>query len=270
MKPDTILQSDMLDILFEGRNKDYGAYVLRKGYNQRLLRSLFVTVALLVLSLAAWFWMTAPVRATRAMWIVDSNVVSISKVEILPPVLPPSTPPPVKPPVASIQYTTPVLVKETVTPIAEVSELEKEVQIATETHAGAPSVSTINADPVTTSQAAPVPAVPEENAVLEKADVMPSFPGGNEALKRFLLKNLRFDFGDQEAGSRLEVRCRFVVDQDGKVTQAEIIKSAGRNDYDKEVIRVVGRMPAWTPGLQYGKKVAVYFTLPVIVEIPEQ
>lgn len=268
MKPDTILKSDLLDIIFEGRNKDYGAYMLRKGYNHRLVRSLAVTIAMLVLFLAGWYWINSHHSKDKLFGVVDKNDVSLTHVEILPTVPPPSTPPPVKQVVASVQYTKPLLVKEEVSPMPAISDLGKDVQISTETHDGVPPVT--DPGPASAVIAAPVPPVPEENAVLTHADVMPSFPGGNEALKRFLLKNLRFDFGDQEAGSRLEIRCRFVVDQEGRVTQAEIIKSAGRNDYDKEVIRVVGKMPVWTPGLQYGRKVAVYFTLPVVVEIPEQ
>jgi periplasmic protein TonB len=115
------------------------------------------------------------------------------------------------------------------------------------------------------------PAAPkEEPAVLEKSEIMPEYPGGPEALKRFLLKNLRFDFEDQEPGTRIEIRCRFVVDKEGKVTGIEIVKSAGRSEYDKEVTRVVTKMPAWKPGIQNGRTVSVYFTLPVIVEVPEQ
>ncbi len=270
MKPDTILRSDLLDIIFEGRNKDYGAYLLRKGYGRRLWFSLTGMMTILLLFFAGWYWSTAMDRSEKLMGIVDRKDVSLSRVDIIPPVLPPPTTPPAKPPVASVQYTKPVLVKEEVPPMAEISELDKDVQISTETHEGIPPSTVADPAPPADLVAAPVPPVPEETAILNRADVMPSFPGGNEALKRFLLKNLRFDFADQEPGSRLEIRCRFVVDKSGNVTNAEIVKSAGRNDYDKEVIRVVGKMPVWTPGLQYGKQVSVYFTLPVVVEIPEQ
>jgi protein TonB len=89
-------------------------------------------------------------------------------------------------------------------------------------------------------------------------------------MRRFLQKNMRFDFEEMEAGSRIEIRCRFVVDKDGKVKGIEITKTGGRNDFDKEVTRVIAKMPDWKPGFQNGRNVAVYFTLPVIVEVPEQ
>ena len=99
---------------------------------------------------------------------------------------------------------------------------------------------------------------------------MPEFPGGDAAMRRFLQRNMRFDFDNMEAGSRVEIRCQFVVDKEGKVKAIEITKTGGRNEFDKEVIRVIAKMPDWKPGIQNGRNVAVYFTLPVVVEVPEQ
>ncbi len=98
---------------------------------------------------------------------------------------------------------------------------------------------------------------------------MPEFPGGEKALQRFLLKNLRFEFDEMQPGSRVDIRCRFVVDKEGNVTGIEIIKS-GTADFDKEVTRVMGKMPKWKPGFQNGRNVAVYFTIPIIVQVPEE
>jgi protein TonB len=61
-----------------------------------------------------------------------------------------------------------------------------------------------------------------------------------------------------------------VVDKEGKVNGIEVTKTGGRNEFDKEVTRVIAKMPDWKPGSQNGRNVAVYFTLPVIVEVPEQ
>jgi periplasmic protein TonB len=98
--------------------------------------------------------------------------------------------------------------------------------------------------------------------VLGIAEVMPEFPGGIEALKRFLLKNLRMPENNLETGEQVKVIARFVVGADGRVRDIEIIQAADA-DFNQEVRRVVGKMPDWIPGSQNHRNVAVYFNLPV-------
>ena len=171
---------------------------------------------------------------------------------------------------ASIQYAKPLIVQETESTVPDLEDLNKDVSIGTETHDGPPPVlnAPVSPEPVVAA-AAPIEA-PKEPEILDRPEIMPEFPGGNAAMRRFLQKNMRFEFEDMEAGSRIEIRCRFVVDRDGKVKGIEITKTGGRNEFDKEVTRVIAKMPDWKPGSQNGRNVAVYFTLPVIVEVPEQ
>ena len=104
------------------------------------------------------------------------------------------------------------------------------------------------------------PVEPVEPATpLIKAEVMPEFPGGMEAFKKFMLRNLRQP--DLSEGEKVVVRVQFVVDADGSIKNMNILQSGG--GLDSEVIRVVGKMPKWKPGVQNGRFVAVYFTLPV-------
>jgi protein TonB len=107
------------------------------------------------------------------------------------------------------------------------------------------------------------PAREEKPSVLYRAERMPAFPGGERALRRFLQRNLRAPVDALEPGSRITVRARFIVDASGKVTGIEILGTGGRI-FDEEVMRVLEKMPDWSPGMQAGKPVAVYFTLPVI------
>jgi len=90
---------------------------------------------------------------------------------------------------------------------------------------------------------------------------MPEFPGGLEALKKFLLKNIRQP-DDLQPGERIVVLASFIVARNGGIEQMKIINS-GRADLDKEVLRVIGKMPSWKPGVQNGHEVSVYFNLPV-------
>jgi protein TonB len=99
----------------------------------------------------------------------------------------------------------------------------------------------------------------EPTAPLVKAEVMPEFPGGMEAFKKFMLRNLRQP--DLNEGEKIIVRVQFVVDADGSIKNMNILQSGG--GLDNEVIRVVAKMPKWKPGIQNGRFVAVYFTLPV-------
>jgi protein TonB len=85
------------------------------------------------------------------------------------------------------------------------------------------------------------------------------------ALQRFLSRNLRSPNEGMETGSVIRVLVRFVVDRDGSITGIEFEKSGGR-DYDNEVLRVMKKMPAWKPGMQNGRTVAVYFKIPVVFQ----
>ncbi|HCT22549.1 MAG TPA: hypothetical protein DIW54_04125, partial [Chitinophagaceae bacterium] len=97
--------------------------------------------------------------------------------------------------------------------------------------------------------------------ILEKAEQMPEFPGGKEAMIRFLMRNLPQP-DDIAEGEKLAVLARFVVDIDGHIINIEI-ENSGRKDLDQAVIRAIGKMPRWKPGMQNGRSVPVYFRLPV-------
>ena len=90
---------------------------------------------------------------------------------------------------------------------------------------------------------------------------MPAFPGGVNALVKFILKNIHQP-DDLQAGESIKVIASFVVSKTGGIENIKII-SSGRPDLDKEVTRIINKMPLWKPGLQNGKPVSVYFNLPV-------
>ena len=268
MKPDKILQTDMLDILFENRNKAYGAYVLRKDYNGRLFKATGIMVGMVFLFIAFNYWKSdSPTPSILSVINIPPDVI-IDQVDIIkPPIVDPPHPP------ASIQHTTPVFSDNVAATIPEITDLDNDVQIGTQNIDGPPASESSLSPPSSENVGnGIVPKAPEEKEppVYVTAQVMPEYPGGETAMRRFLQRNLRFDFDGQEPGSRVIIKCRFVVDKEGNVTSIEIAQSGGRPEYDKEVTRVVTKMPAWKPGSQNGKNVAVYFTLPVVVEVPEQ
>lgn len=91
---------------------------------------------------------------------------------------------------------------------------------------------------------------------------MPSFPGGDAALMRYLSENIRYPVIAQESGIQGRVILQFVVNRDGSIVDIEVVRSIDRS-LDAEAIRVVSNMPRWIPGKQRGKTVRVKFTLPV-------
>ena len=98
------------------------------------------------------------------------------------------------------------------------------------------------------------------------ADVMPKFPGGEEALKQYIFKNLNYPVEAQENNISGKIYVKFVVTKKGEVTNVSLIRSV-HPLLDNEAIRVVQSLPDWIPGRQAGKKINVWFTIPIIFQI---
>jgi len=102
----------------------------------------------------------------------------------------------------------------------------------------------------------------EDNVVFQVVETMPSFPGGDAALFKFLNDNIKYPVIAQENGIQGRVICQFVVNRDGSIVDVEVVRSVDPS-LDKEAIRVIKAMPNWAPGKQRGKAVRVKYTLPV-------
>ncbi|MBL0745413.1 energy transducer TonB [Chryseolinea lacunae] len=93
---------------------------------------------------------------------------------------------------------------------------------------------------------------------------MPEFKGGMEALNHFIQSNLKYPEWERKNGIEGNVFVSFVIERSGKISDAKIIKSvAGSRGFDAEVLSVISKMPPWTPGVDYGRKVAVRYVLPM-------
>ena len=102
----------------------------------------------------------------------------------------------------------------------------------------------------------------DEGEVFEIVEQNPSFPGGMDALTKWLSKNLKYPASAQENNIQGRVLVQFVVNKDGSIVDPKVIRSVDPA-LDKEALRVVSAMPKWQPGKQRGKTVRVRFTLPV-------
>lgn len=271
MNAETILRSDVLDIVFENRNKQYGAYTLRKEYNQRLYKSLGIMLGM-VLLLFVWNYWQNNFRAANAGHFIEDmeKEVKLTAVQI------PNDPPPPEikaPKVATIANPPYKIVPDNVPtdPVPTIDELDNAV-ISDNTSPGEPPTSDNQPpgnSPEAAPAAAPAPTPAPEPDIYLVAEVMPEFPGGVSALLRFLSRNLQVPEGIMEPGQRVKVPVKFVVAKDGNLTNVEFQGTADEA-FKKEIQRVLNKMPRWNPGSQHGKTVSVYFTIPIIFEVPAE
>jgi protein TonB len=262
-----ILQADLLDILFEKRNKDYGAYAIRRGYNHRLLSAMGAALCVILLFILINTWGNkneSSVSVNRNERIVEITEVKMfkekpkepqKKLEIIKPVHK----------IASKKYVSNIvikpdnLVKEKMPDITSLADkLISDKTQAGKTDDGIPKE---KEKPVESGNGttAILPALMQADFAAHEKE--PEFPGGPEALKRFLAKNLSTP-SELEDGEKKTVHIRFKVDKDGAVNSFEIITSGG-NEFDNEVVRVCKKMPRWIPALQNGINVPVSYVLPV-------
>lgn len=103
----------------------------------------------------------------------------------------------------------------------------------------------------------------DEEIVFVKVEKDPEFPGGVQALFKYLSENIKYPVIAQENGIQGQVVCQFTVNRDGSIVDINVVRSSGEPSLDKEAVRVIQSMPKWKPGQQGGKAVRVKYTLPV-------
>lgn len=273
MTTNQILTASLLDILFENRNKEYGAYIIRKEYPKNLMKAL----GLMVFIASCFAFLAFKENQKNAVCISpvakDSLSVTIRVINL-------EQPKPQEP--QRFVTEQPPTRLDRVPVIVDKPDPDKNVPDRTDTTSialgstispgsgGDPNIILgIISDKIVIAQnpVEPTPS-PLEPTILDFSQIPPEFPGGTEAWINYLQRMLRVP-DDLEAGDRKTVLVKFVVNADGDVTDAIVIKSGG-NAFDKEVLRVISRMPKWKPGKQNGKAVAVYFTQPVTFAASEE
>jgi protein TonB len=110
---------------------------------------------------------------------------------------------------------------------------------------------------------------PNQEEILTNAEEMPEFKGGSQKLIEYISKNVRYPANARDMEMEGNVQVSFVVDKDGSIKDAEIVKGV-YSEINDEAIRVVESMPKWKPGKNKGKKVAVQLILPIRFELPKE
>jgi protein TonB len=269
MNKQFITQDSLLEIVFNNRNKAYGAYELRVNYSRRLIKATIYLVLLVTISIALLAFKKHPTNNKQNLFVSD---VQLTNCPILPiqqkPMLKPKMGLKIhKPKSAEVIYNKPMIVKDDLAnkQMSEVDKLEnaiigqKEViGNAVTTEVGVTNMQEQNTNINGTETE---PEVAETATIFETSQIMPEFPGGKSAFVQFLQRHLRQPHDLQEE-EKITIVAKFVIDKEGNVGDIEIISHA-REDLEKEVVRVIRKMPRWKPGYQNGKAVAVYYKVPV-------
>ena len=262
------------DLMFENRNKEYGAYVLRRQTTARNIKSIITVLIIFALVMAYMIAknayddyqkahqaqtqvteLTALTETKKEAKVERKEIVKQEKIEQV-----------VEKVKSSIKFTAPVIKKDDeVRPEDEMKSqdeiMNSKVAVGFANVVGNDeSGEVLKAKEVLVTE--PVKPKEEENKVFDVVEQMPSFPGGMSALMAYLQKSIKYPPVAEENGIQGRVICTFVVERDGSVTDVRVAKSVDPS-LDKEAVRVVSAMPKWIPGKQNGQSVRVKYTLPV-------
>ena len=275
MDVNKILNADILDIIFEGRNKEYGAYDLRKTYNKRIVRAIAGTLIIIVLLFAGYLISNLNGGPKKQAMVVEDVQLEDVKEEKKEP--PPPPPPKVEPPkVEMAKFTPPKIVPDKeVKPEEKPPEQEKleDTKIGTVNQEGVKDDG-IAAPPVSDAGKGVVEAPKKDDEdydkTFTKVEIESEFPGGAAAWLRYLNKNLRYP--DDAVNNEIQgtVVVQFIVDKEGNVSDVQAIAGPDNGGLREEAVRVIKKSGKWTPAVQNGRQVKSYKKQPIVFKLEAQ
>lgn len=269
---------EWINIVFEGRNKEYGAYKLRETSSRgHIAGALIVTLLTVLLAfLPTILEAVTPdknlddhlgnIDALVELTEIDDEEESIQDEILREEVAAP--PPPLK---TTIQFTPPAIVDDD-----EISD-EDEMMTQEQLQETRVQISVATVDGVDDPDARDIADVLREERkqiVQEKEEIymfveeMPKFPGGEAELRSYIGQNLRYPTIAAENGIQGRVTIQFVVGTDGSVGDIKVLAGVDRS-LNEEAVRVISTLPKWVPGRQNGVPVKVYFTVPVVFQLEQ-
>ena len=262
------------DIIFDGRNRQYGAYELRALYQRHMTRALVIATVMLALLLV--FPAVASLLADKAVPVAKHPTI----IEVMPPPLDakkiieppvvaparPATPPPAQQHVATTRFTEwkPAPDKEVIEDVPEQDKLAI-TTVAAVTQAGTNDPAALPIEPIES-------AGKSDGVVPDKpyysVEQMPELPGGGRqaAIVAAIQRAVRYPSNALHNGVEGKVFVSFVVDPKGEVTDVKIVKGLG-SGLDEETMRAIKTLPRFIPGKQNGREVSVAFTVPITYKI---
>ena len=270
-----------VEMVFAGKNKEYGAYQLRKGTSGRNIKALLILViaAALVGGFLAWKVIEQKQAEEQQAYMEAMELAKLQqqakKEEKKKEPVKPKIEPKKEIPVAreTQKFTAPVIKKDELVKeenqVKQMDKLDDKVAVGTENKEGVKdrTVEAVRND-IAVAAPLPPPAPKPEVAtkVFDVVEEMPSFPGGQGALMSYLASNIKYPVVAQENGVQGRVIVSFVVERDGSISDVRVARSVDPS-LDREAQRVVKSMPRWKPGKQNGSAVRVKYTVPVVFRL---
>lgn len=264
-----LTSQEWLDIIFEGKNKDYGAYTLRSDSPKRHAVAFIVVAAAAVLTILSASLINTYNQNKRKEKITD--VVQMSDISMKNAEVPKENiekryeaPPPVEL-ISTIKFTAPVIKKDElvneenqVKSMDEIAESKVAISVAdvkgTNEETGV-DIATLQGNIL-------IAPSDEPEKIFEVVEQPPSYPGGDAALMEYLNNNISYPTIAVDNLIQGKVTCSFVVGKDGSIQDVRVERSVD-GSLDKEAVRVIKSMPRWIPGRQGGNAVKVKYYLPV-------
>jgi periplasmic protein TonB len=271
------------DIVFEGRNKSYGAYVLRQLHEKHVRRGLIVSSLLMLLGftfplLAEKFGLYE--RFAKKDLVVTEVTLeeppSLDKTKPPPPPPPPTPPPPPPPTKPTIRFVEPepkkdeeVKKEEPPPPPEELKKADIDVKTKEGDKDAKPVLAPVD-DGKGKEEPPPKPVVedkPKVEEIFTVVEQQPEFPdGGTKGMYEWLGKNIKYPAIARENGIEGKAIVQFVVEPDGSISNVNCVRGP-EGGCKEEATRVIKMMPKWIPGKQQGRPVRVRYTLPVVFKL---
>ena len=267
-----LIDNNWTDLVFEGKNKEYGAYVLRRDTGKRNVKALIWVMIGIALIFGIAYANLAIQNAMKQNAAIETDVElsklaqkKEAKVERKEPVKVEVEQKVVEKVKSSVKFTAPEIKKD--------DEVKPEDEIKSQDDLSKTNTAIGTFDvkgndeaegEVLKAKEVVVDEKPkeEETKVFDVVEQMPSFPGGDAELMKFLHDHIKYPVVAEENGIQGRVIAQFVVERDGSISDVKVIKSVDPS-LDKEAIRVLKSMPKWIPGKQNGSAVRVKYTVPV-------
>lgn len=259
------------EIVFEKRNKEYGAYDLRTTYPKVLTKSFIIgTVFFLILAVSPLIYLKI-----QEMNAADKVEVDAKLMEILPdqPVLeqpkekePPPPPPPKeeeKQEVIQNVVPEPKRTPKIETPPPPISK-QLETTTGMENQAGVKTPVYAPPPPPVTGKGVAAEVKVNSNEVYDSVDQSADYPGGLNGVRKYISDNV--DSSGMEGEGQLTVKLKFIVERDGTVSDVKATQKSGNADFDSEAIRVVKKLKKWTPAKKNGENVRSYYSIPITMQ----
>ncbi len=276
METNKILAADVLDIIFDGKNKAYGAYQLRKLYKKTLTRALAITggVLLLVLGGSVLANIFSDNDSNRRLEMLVTIMTQVKKDDVPPPTLPPPLPPPAQPKMdfKQVRFTPPVITPdEEVTPDEIINDIEPDAAISNK------NVMSNNTNPIvqapideTDTKIVEIKKPDAENTIFTSVQIEAAFPGGQDAWLNYLRNTLNAGtpIDNGASAGKYTVIVKFVVSKDGSVSDVKCENDPGFG-MCAEAERVIKKTKNWTPAIQNGQHVNAYRRQPITFLVEE-